>query len=483
MSAFLHKAIIYGALAVWAAAPGARAQEPQRLNARPILGNEATPFLRFDSSDPYTNALRQVVPVTNVQISGTWNAWRVPVPLAPAGENLWELDVRTLDARLGRQEFKFIVNGEWEGGDNRVLPINLAGEIERQPAMIQRATIDDFKLIRVFFRQSLPAGIAPTATLDPPVPVVWTEVVTEMEDARRTGYLFSQGVVTFLFDPAVYGLELPRETKVAVAGNFTGWDGGGGGGKWELKRGRLPGTWEGTAQLGGMRLPPGEKELVFKFVLNGTEWLSPPEGAPNALPDGKGSVNLKLDLLRTGGAEIRVHLAEPLDLTEAYVLRLDGVATSPGRDDHPGRRVRQDRLRQAAGRDPGQGTRHDDIPDLRAARAQRVAVLLRPADGGDLDAELQALSADGRIPDVEGSGGRRLGDHHARAGRGPLLRLPRGRAAGRRGKLQPGHGGGRSVLRAARERAGVDPIDPDARTRVQGWTTTPGKRRPARRGD
>lgn len=329
MSAFLHKAILGTALAVWAAAPGVRAQEPQQLNKRPVLGNEATPFLRFDSSAAYTNAKKKVVAATNVAVSGTWNSWTSAVPLAAAGENLWELDVRTLGARLGRHEFKFIVNGEWEGGDNRRLPINLDGEIERPPAMIQRAAIDDFKLIRVFFRQSLPAGIAPTATLDPPVPVVWTEVVTEMEDARRTGYLFSQGVVTFLFDQAVYGRELPRETKVAVAGNFTGWDGNGGGGKWVLKRGRLPGTWEGVAQLDGMRLPAGEKDLVFKFVLNGNEWLSPPEDAPNALADGKGSVNLKLDLLRAGGAEIRVHLAEPLDLTEAYVLRLDGVADKP----------------------------------------------------------------------------------------------------------------------------------------------------------
>ena len=329
MSAFLNKVIFLGALAAFAAASNAHAQDPQRLNARPVLGNAATPFLRFDASDPYTNALKQVVPVTNVQVSGTWNAWRVPVPLVPVGGDLWELDVRTLGARLGRQEFKFIVNGEWEGGDNRLLPINLDGEIERPPAIVQRATIDDFKMIRVFFRESLPAGIQPTASLDPPVPVIWTEVVTEMEDARRTGYLFSQGVVTFLFDSAAYGKDLPRDTKVAVAGNFTGWDGGGGGGKWVLKRGRLPGTWEGTAQLGGMRLPPGDKELVFKFVLNDVEWLSPPEGAPNALPDGKGSVNLKLDLLRTGGAEIRVHTAEPLDLTQATVLRLDGVTDKP----------------------------------------------------------------------------------------------------------------------------------------------------------
>ena len=290
-------------------------QEPQRLDSRPILGNEATPFLRFEASGT----------ATNVEISGTWNSWKSRQAMAKDADGLWTLDVRKLGARLGRHEFKFVVDGVWESGDNRILPINLNGEIERPPAMIQRAAIDDFKMIRVFFKQSLPPGIAPTALLDPPVPVAWTEVVTEMEDARRTGYLLSQGVVTFIFDQAAYGRELPRDTQVVVAGNFSNWDAGGWGGKWVLKRGRLSGTWEGTAQLGGMRLPPGEKELVFKFVLNGSEWLSPPENAPNALPDGKGSVNLKLDVFRSGGAEIRVHTAAPLDLTQAYVLKLHGV--------------------------------------------------------------------------------------------------------------------------------------------------------------
>ncbi len=303
-------------------------EEPQTATRRPMLGNEATPFLRYDSTEALPNA-KVPGPVTNVAIAGTFNSWTGRCELAKVGENLWELDARTLGARLGRHEFKFIVNFEWEGGGNRILPINLDGEIERPPAMIQRAVVDDFKMIRVFFRQNLPKGIAPVATLDPPVPVMWTEVVTEMEDARQSGYLFSEGVVTFLFDPAAYGLELPRETKVVVAGNFTGWDGGGGGGKWVLKRGRMAGTWEGTAQLAGMRLPPGEKDLVFKFVLDETTWLSPPAAAPNALQDGKGSVNLKLDVFRSGGAEIRVHTSEPLDLTRNYVLRIDGVGERP----------------------------------------------------------------------------------------------------------------------------------------------------------
>ena len=325
ISGSIRAGLVRAAVLAACLAVPALAEEPQRADARPILGNEATPFLHFDASTPFTNALKQVVPVTNVQISGTWNAWTSPAALTPTGNNLWELDVRTLGARLGRQEFKFILNGEWENGDNRILPINLDGVIERPPAIIQRATIDDFKMIRVFFKQSLPPGITPAATLDPPVPVAWTEVVTTEEDARRTGYLLSQGVVTFIFDQAAYGRELPRETRVVVAGNFTGWDGSSGNNKWAMKRGRLPGTWELSSQLGGMRLPPGEKDLVFKFVLNGSEWLSPPENAPNALADGKGSVNLKLDLMRSGGAEIRVHTSEPLDLTQAYVLKLDGV--------------------------------------------------------------------------------------------------------------------------------------------------------------
>ncbi len=323
---------------VWLAAAGSgRAQVPQSATNRSLLGNERTPFLRYDSAVAPTNLPPPAAgkkpkaygPVTNVAVAGTWNSWTGRHALVPVGENLWELDTRTLGARLGRHEFKFIVNSEWEAGANRVLPINLDGEIERPPAMIQRAVVDDFKMIRVHFKESLPAGITPTATLDPPVPVAWTEVVTTEEDARRTGYLLSQGVVTFIFDPAVYGRELPRDTRVAVAGNFTGWDGGGGGGKWMLKRSPIAGVWEGTAQLGGMRLPPGEKELIFKFVLNGTEWLVPPANAPNAVADGKGNLNLKLDVFRSGGAEIRIHTSTPLDLTQNYTLRLDGVADRP----------------------------------------------------------------------------------------------------------------------------------------------------------
>ena len=307
-----------------------------RARVRPALGAEATPFLRYDSTEEeapgaaVAGAIAVKPPVaTNVQVAGSWDSWTGRYSLARIGDELWELDVRTLQARLSQHEFKFIVNGQWESGANRLLPINLDGEIEPPPALIQQAVVDATNMIRVFFRKNLPRGVTPSATLDPAVPVLWTEVVTEMEDARQTGYIFSQGVVTFLFDQATYGLDLPKTTKVVVAGNFNGWDGGGWDKRWVLKRGKMAGTWEGAAQLDGMRLPPGEKDLVFKFVLDGKDWLVPPATAPNAHSDGKGSVNLKLDLFRAGGAEIRVHTTEPLDLTQNYVLRLEGLGERP----------------------------------------------------------------------------------------------------------------------------------------------------------
>lgn len=331
------------AAAAWLALGGALAAEGpanpaevQTAGRRPAVGAEATPYLWFDSGVIPTNFIplpkgkRTRGEVTNVTVAGSWSSWTGRHAMAKAEGNLWKLDVRNFGARVGRHEYKFIVNGEWEAGGNRVLPINLDGEIERTPEMVQRATVDDFRMIRVFFRESLPEGIEPKASLDPEVPVAWTEVVTELADARKSGYLFAEGVVTFLFDENVYGLKLGRGASVVVAGNFTGWDGGGGwAGQWKMKRAKGEGLWELPVQLDGMRLPAGESELLFKFVVDGKTWLKPPEDAENAVGDGKGNRNLKVDLFHSGGTEIRVHTAADLDLSQNYVLKLEGVREKP----------------------------------------------------------------------------------------------------------------------------------------------------------
>ena len=141
------------ACAAFAQAP--QAQQLQSAAKRPPLGvGEPTPWLLFDSRVVPTNFIplpkgkKERGPITNVTVAGTWSSWTGRHVMTEVRTNLWRLDSRTLGARVGRHEFKFIVNGEWEGGANRVLPINLDGEIEKSPAMIQRAVVDDFNMIR-----------------------------------------------------------------------------------------------------------------------------------------------------------------------------------------------------------------------------------------------------------------------------------------------------------------------------------------------
>lgn len=306
-------------------------------NAPPLGKGEPTPFLLFDASVAPTSAVplkawkKAGNRATNVVVAGTWSSWTGRHAMVQMEGDLWQLDTRTLGARLGQHEFKFIVNGTWEEGENRVLPINLDGAIEQLPRSVLQAVVEDFDMIRVFFRKRLPEGAQPTASLEPPVPILWTEVVTEMEDARLSGYVFNRGIVTFIFDPASYGLPpLPKTACVAVAGNFTGWDASGGyNGKWRLAPSASEGLWELSAQLDGMRLPQGEKDLLFKFVIDGRRWLPPPMRAPNQVLDEGGVANLRVDLARAGGAEIRVHTAEPLDVRRNYTLRIDGAGPRP----------------------------------------------------------------------------------------------------------------------------------------------------------
>ena len=53
-----------------------------------------------------------------MEITGTWNMWSNRYPLKKQGD-VWVIDVRPLALKAGRHEYKFIVNGVWETGENR----------------------------------------------------------------------------------------------------------------------------------------------------------------------------------------------------------------------------------------------------------------------------------------------------------------------------------------------------------------------------
>jgi hypothetical protein len=141
---------------------------------------------------------------TNVRIAGSWDTWTGTYPLAQSGE-IWVLDTRSLPAPFGRHEFKFIVNDEWEKGENRFLYLNIDRMMEQPSDLLITATIDDLNVVTVHFRR----GVKKTADCR-----VWIEPDSwarakgrflRRSDAPGDKLLPVRGRILSVFDPPFYG--------------------------------------------------------------------------------------------------------------------------------------------------------------------------------------------------------------------------------------------------------------------------------------
>ena len=287
---------------------------PLKPGAYSVPGESPTPWLTYENPG-----------ATSVMVAGSWDLWTGRFPLQP-DQNLWKLDTRTLNAAFGQHEFKLIPNGDWEKGGNRVLFINRDGLLERPSDLIYSATIDDRNEIVVAFRSGFSANAPVKAALVPETVIRETRFASPRESGNTQGYFVSGGLITFILEEKTYGLTLSPSDRVAVAGNFTGWDGGGGNGRWLLRDPNDDGIWELTTQLAGLRPPAGEKDMIFKFVVNGDRWLSPPAGAQNSASDGKGNVNLRIDPQSSGGTSLHLLTEKPIDLSQNYIVEIAGIS-------------------------------------------------------------------------------------------------------------------------------------------------------------
>ena len=78
---------------------------------------------------------------TNVVLAGSWSHWLDKLhPLQKKGE-LWEIDIQQLGLSFGQHTYKFIVDGEWESGSDRVLYVNEDGLLERPLDLITSARV------------------------------------------------------------------------------------------------------------------------------------------------------------------------------------------------------------------------------------------------------------------------------------------------------------------------------------------------------
>ncbi|MGD9873117.1 MAG: alpha-amylase family glycosyl hydrolase [Kiritimatiellia bacterium] len=260
---------------------------------------------------------------TNVVVSGSWNEWGTNHVMVLTN-GIWQLDVRTLKLPFGQHLYKFIVNGQWESGADRFF--YAAGDhlLEKPSDWIVRAAVQDRRRLEVFLKNPVPEGLNLNVRLEPGPAVSEWHLAAGSEGGRRSGFSVVQQLVTFYLDEKIYGLNIPNSTLVTVAGNFNGWNPQGRG-RWQLTDTDDDGIWEGTTHIQGLRPPAGEREMTFKFVLNGKDWLPVPEGAPNALDDGKGNANLQLDLQARGSSSIILTTAEDLDMAWPPVVAIDGL--------------------------------------------------------------------------------------------------------------------------------------------------------------
>lgn len=298
---------------------------PLTPNHRHMPGSPPTHYLEYLHTGP-----------RNVQIATSADEWsgRYDMRLY---QGRWILDIRQIPFELGRHEFKFIVDGEWESGANRVLFINEEGQLHRSPDVISQARVQTEHLIEAGLRTGLTDRRTLSVRILPDVGIREARLSTVAEEGFSQGYTLQGDDLTFYFNPAIYGVDVSPNDLIVVAGNFNHWDASGRQGTWQMRHLPDVGMWELTTQLSGLRPPPGERDLQFKFVINRTQWLPVPARAPNRIDDGQGNVNLRVDREPRGGRTLRITTENPLQLSKNYLLIIDGLAdqrvyqyTTPG---------------------------------------------------------------------------------------------------------------------------------------------------------
>ena len=301
-------------------------EQPLSSVRRIVPGEKPTPYMTYKDSR-----------AKMVEITGTWNQWQTR-PRFTEKDGQWVLDVRTIKAAPGRWEFKFIIDGEWEPGDNRIFYINDQGLLERPPDVILDATLFSRNEIHVYTRDAIRNPDAVKVKFQPELATKETRVFASPQAGTLRGYAMAGDLVCFLFDERVYGLDIPPESQVAVAGSFAGWGGNGGErGQWLLKDDDDDNVWELATQFEGLRISPWESEWKFKFVVNGNQWLEPPN-AENARKDEKGNRNLYIEPNVAGCSLIKITTDKPIDLSNNFVAHVDGIAERTARQlVHPGK--------------------------------------------------------------------------------------------------------------------------------------------------
>ncbi|MEW5693751.1 MAG: alpha-amylase family glycosyl hydrolase [Candidatus Hydrogenedentota bacterium] len=225
---------------------------------------------------------------------------------------------------FGRHEYKFKPNGQWEGGDNRVLHINEEGKIYKPIEFFSYAGIDDFNKITLILKRGIDSLSNIKFEIDNDATVI-DALLSEKEDIfYNQGYKSENGYIVFLFLEQLYCGDLdPSKDRVFLAGEFNNWTTNNS--SYQLTDDEDDDLW--IFKLNKNQIS-GDK-TTFKFVVNGNQWIAPSALAPNALDDGKGNINFSMDLSQTESKKVIELTTTPLDISNNYYLTVTGLWKKP----------------------------------------------------------------------------------------------------------------------------------------------------------
>jgi len=296
-----------------------------RVHAEDLLLSSNT-FALPGEDTPTAWLYYQAPGATSVVLAGSWQMWTNRAAFSNQGAR-WRLDVLPLQIPFGRHEYKFIVDGKWETGDNRFLYVDTEYMLSVPPDMIRQALIESNDLIKVYFSKPVDPKCKFEIVLEPRTEIESWRMRSPADSGYLQGYTTYGTAITFCFDETAYGRDLTPKDTVSVAGNFNGWNPKNP--RWHLKDKNNDGIWKLTMPKQTLRKPPGAHDLIFKFVINKKDWLSPPAHALNATSDGEGNTNLRIDSRLTGSSILEIKTKEPLDLSSSYLLGIEGLMEKP----------------------------------------------------------------------------------------------------------------------------------------------------------
>ncbi len=268
---------------------------------------------------------------TKVMVSGSWDGWEADIPMVKH-RDVWELDLRSLKLAFGQYGFKFLPDGKWEKGENRTFYINEEGFVTRPADLIFSATQETRTRVDVYFRGDLQAkdGVAVRIRKagGDEVPIAGKQWVKGSGSSRVSGFSVVGDYVTFRMAASFYGLDLGANDRVSVAGTFNGWNPNAGG-QWQMHDEDGDQVWEMTMAVSSLGGDLAKAAHEYKFVVNGSQWLRAPISAPNAKPDGKGNVNLRLDPSLSLSTLLTIETKNPLLLSDSHILIVEGFDRRP----------------------------------------------------------------------------------------------------------------------------------------------------------